>query len=53
MRGGLPKQGTANSRKMDAEDEYHKALKKNKGNETFILHDGHDMRNGNLHMDMP
>lgn len=35
---------------MGCKDQYHKALEKNKGNETFILHDGPPYANGNLHM---
>ncbi len=33
---------------MGCKDQYHKALEKNKGNETFILHDGPPYANGNL-----
>ncbi|PAG90375.1 isoleucine--tRNA ligase, partial [Staphylococcus aureus] len=50
MRGGLPNKEPQIQEKWDAEDQYHKALEKNKGNETFILHDGPPYANGNLHM---
>ncbi|HCZ1679703.1 TPA: isoleucine--tRNA ligase [Staphylococcus aureus] len=50
MRGGLPNKEPQIQEKWDAEDQYHKALEKNKGKETFILHDGPPYANGNLHM---
>ena len=36
--------------KWDAEDQYQKALEKNKGNQSYILHDGPPYANGSLHM---
>ncbi|EHJ07055.1 isoleucine--tRNA ligase [Staphylococcus simiae] len=50
MRGGLPNKEPKIQEQWDAEDQYHQALEKNKGNKTFILHDGPPYANGNLHM---
>lgn len=53
MRGGLPNKEPQIQEKWDAEDQYHKALEKNKGNETFILHDAHHTRMVTYIWDMP
>ena len=50
MRGGLPKKEPQIQEKWDADNQYQKALAKNKGNQTYILHDGPPYANGNLHM---
>mgnify|MGYP002758242602 FL=1 len=50
MRGGLPKKEPEIQKQWDEQDLYHKILEKNKGNETYILHDGPPYANGNLHM---
>lgn len=50
MRGGLPNKEPQIQEKWDAEDQYKKALEKNKGNQSYILHDGPPYANGSLHM---
>ena len=50
MRGGLPNKEPQIQEKWDAEDQYQKALEKNKGNQSYILHDGPPYANGSLHM---
>ena len=50
MRGGLPKKEPEIQKQWDEQDLYHKILEKNKGHESYILHDGPPYANGNLHM---
>lgn len=50
MRGGLPNKEPKIQEQWEANNQYQKALEKNKGNQTFILHDGPPYANGNLHM---
>ena len=50
MRGGLPNKEPQIQEMWDNDDQYRKALEKNKNNPSFILHDGPPYANGNLHM---
>lgn len=50
MRGGLPNKEPKIQEQWDADNQYQKALDKNKGNESYILHDGPPYANGSLHM---
>ncbi|MFF5915255.1 isoleucine--tRNA ligase [Staphylococcus pasteuri] len=50
MRGGLPNKEPKIQEKWDADNQYQKALDKNKGNQSYILHDGPPYANGSLHM---
>ena len=50
MRGGLPNKEPQIQEVWDNDDQYRKALEKNKNNPSFILHDGPPYANGNLHM---
>ena len=49
MRGGLPNKEPQIQEQWEANNQYQKALK-NKGNQSYILHDGPPYANGNLHM---
>lgn len=53
MRGGLPNKEPQIQEKWDAEDQYHKALEKNKGNETSFYMMAHHMRMVTYIWDMP
>ncbi len=50
MRGGLPNKEPQIQEMWDNDEQYRKALEKNKNNPSFILHDGPPYANGNLHM---
>nr|WP_263313574.1 isoleucine--tRNA ligase [Mammaliicoccus sp. Marseille-Q6498] len=50
MRGGLPNKEPQIQEEWKEKDLFNKILEKNKGNKTFILHDGPPYANGNLHM---
>lgn len=50
MRGGLPNKEPQIQEQWEANNQYQKALEKNKGNQSYILHDGPPYANGNLHM---
>ena len=50
MRGGLPNKEPKIQEQWEANNHYQKALEKNEGNQSFILHDGPPYANGNLHM---
>lgn len=50
MRGGLPNKEPKIQEQWEANNNYQKALKKNEGNQSYILHDGPPYANGNLHM---
>ena len=50
MRGGLPNKEPKIQEQWDADNQYQKALDKNKGNQSYILHDGPPYANGSLHM---
>ncbi|EGG97946.1 isoleucine--tRNA ligase [Staphylococcus warneri VCU121] len=50
MRGGLPNKEPKIQEQWDADNQYEKALEKNKGNASYILHDGPPYANGSLHM---
>ena len=49
MRGNLPSKEPAILAEWEADDHYHKILKKNEGKPSFVLHDGPPYANGNLH----
>ncbi len=50
MRGNLPEREPAVLEKQNETKVYEKLLEKNKGNKTFILHDGPPYANGNIHL---
>ncbi|MCU5745729.1 isoleucine--tRNA ligase [Staphylococcus sp. SQ8-PEA] len=50
MRGGLPNKEPKIQEEWDKKDIYQKSLNKNKGNSSYILHDGPPYANGSLHM---
>ena len=50
MRGNLPEREPAVLDKQNKVEVYKKLLEKNKGNKTFILHDGPPYANGNIHL---
>ena len=50
MRGNLPEREPAVLEKQNESKVYEKLLEKNKGNKTFILHDGPPYANGNIHL---
>lgn len=50
MRGGLPNKEPQIQQKWKEQDLYHKILKKNEGNPSYILHDGPPYANGSVHM---
>ena len=50
MRGNLPEREPAVLEKQNENKVYEKLLEKNKGNKTFILHDGPPYANGNIHL---
>jgi len=50
MRGNLPEREPAVLEKQNEVNVYEKLLEKNKGNKTFILHDGPPYANGNIHL---
>ena len=50
MRGGLPNKEPKIQEEWDEKEIYQKSLEKNKGNTSYILHDGPPYANGGLHM---
>ena len=50
MRGGLPNKEPKIQQEWDEKEIYQKSLEKNKGNTSYILHDGPPYANGGLHM---
>ncbi len=50
MRAGLPQSEPKRLEKWYAMDLYHQVLEKNRGNETYILHDGPPYANGPIHI---
>lgn len=50
MRGNLPEKEPAVLEKFENNEVYKKMLEKNKGNKTFMLHDGPPYANGNIHL---
>ncbi|KPU28294.1 isoleucine--tRNA ligase [Caloranaerobacter sp. TR13] len=50
MRANLPKREPNILEKWYEEDIYNKSLEKNKGNKSFILHDGPPYANGDIHL---
>ena len=50
MRANLPQREPATQEKWEENNVYGKMLEKNKGNTSFILHDGPPFSNGNIHM---
>ncbi|MCG7338708.1 isoleucine--tRNA ligase [Staphylococcus sp. ACRSN] len=50
MRGGLPNKEPKIQEEWEAKQIYKKVLDQNKGNPSYILHDGPPYANGNLHM---
>ncbi len=50
MRGNLPEREPAVLEKQNEAKVYEKLLEKNKGNKSFILHDGPPYANGNIHL---
>ena len=50
MRGNLPERKPAVLEKQNQAKVYEKLLEKNKGNKSFILHDGPPYANGNIHL---
>jgi len=50
MRGNLPEREPAVLERQNEVKVYEKLLEKNKGNKTFILHDGPPYANGNIHL---
>ncbi|WP_436884740.1 isoleucine--tRNA ligase [Staphylococcus gallinarum] len=50
MRGGLPNKEPKIQEEWEAKNIYQKVLDQNKGNPSYILHDGPPYANGNLHM---
>ena len=53
MRANLPQREPATQEKWEENNVYGKMLEKNKGNTSFILHDGPPFSNGNTHMGTP
>ncbi len=50
MRANLPQREPATKDKWEEQNVYGKMLEKNKGNQSFIIHDGPPFSNGNIHM---
>ena len=50
MRANLPQREPATKDKWEEQNVYAKMLEKNKGNKSFIIHDGPPFSNGNIHM---
>ncbi len=50
MRGNLPEKEPAVLEKFENNEVYKKMLEKNRGNKTFMLHDGPPYANGNIHL---
>lgn len=50
MRANLPQREPATQEKWANENIYGKMLERNKGNDSFVLHDGPPFSNGNIHM---
>ena len=50
MKANLPQREPVIQEKWEAENIYKKALEKNKGNKSFILHDGPPYANGDIHL---
>lgn len=50
MRGGLPNKEPKIQEEWDEKEIYQKSLEKNRGNTSYILHDGPPYANGGLHM---
>ncbi|KMT21435.1 isoleucine--tRNA ligase [Clostridium cylindrosporum] len=50
MKANLPQREPVIQEKWEKEDLYNKALEKNKGNKSFILHDGPPYANGDIHL---
>ncbi len=50
MRANLPQREPATMEKWEEQNVYGKMLEKNKGNNSFMIHDGPPFSNGNIHM---